>query len=91
MQSANAGLYRKSNHIMRRLAHVHDHRMNYCDHCPVKGENCRGLDVRRFCELMDANHPAYNPEYLKVLVVPYEVPKEQPPMKSGCCGGNAYG
>jgi hypothetical protein len=40
-----------------------------CIHCPTP-ENlpCAGLDVRRFCELIDPSRPQYNARYREVIV-----------------------
>jgi len=40
-----------------------------CPHCPVPaGLVCRGLDVPRFCELVDPEHLAHDPRYIRILV-----------------------
>ena len=40
-----------------------------CIRCPTS-ENlrCAGLDVRRYCELIDPSFPQYDPGYLQVIV-----------------------
>jgi hypothetical protein len=40
-----------------------------CPHCPTpKDELCRGEQIQRFCQLVDPEHPDYNPEYKRILV-----------------------
>jgi hypothetical protein len=40
-----------------------------CAHCPIpEGLICRGEDVRRLCEIVDPEHAAYNPGYIRVLM-----------------------
>jgi hypothetical protein len=40
-----------------------------CIHCPTpENVRCAGLDVRRFCELIDPSCAQYEPGYLKVIV-----------------------
>ena len=42
--------------------------MNVCSHCPISPDmHCPGLDVYRFCELIDPNHEVYAPAYVRVL------------------------
>jgi len=42
--------------------------MNRCVRCPIPAELiCHGIDVRRFCELLNPNEPAYDPGYAEVL------------------------
>ena len=39
-----------------------------CAHCPVEpGLPCKGIEVRRLCELTDPNHAAYNASYRSLL------------------------
>ena len=39
-----------------------------CAHCPVApGRHCQGTRVRRFCELTDPAHVAFNPQYRSLL------------------------
>jgi len=39
-----------------------------CHHCPVNPAlACPGSDVRRFCELIDPGHAAYDPGYIRTL------------------------
>ena len=40
-----------------------------CIHCPTpENVRCAGLDVRRFCELIDPSCPQYDSRYLDVIV-----------------------
>jgi hypothetical protein len=40
-----------------------------CIHCSTpENLRCAGLDVRRFCELIDPSCPQYDPRYLEVIV-----------------------
>jgi hypothetical protein len=40
-----------------------------CIYCPTpEGLHCAGLDVRRFCELIDPSCPRYNAGYRDVIV-----------------------
>jgi hypothetical protein len=40
-----------------------------CIHCPTpENLHCAGLDVRRFCELIDPSCLRYDPGYLAVIV-----------------------
>jgi hypothetical protein len=39
-----------------------------CESCPCDpGVACRGLQLRRFCELMDPGHPDHEPKYAGVI------------------------
>lgn len=39
-----------------------------CIHCPTSEKiRCAGLDVRRFCELIDPTCPDFDPGYLSVI------------------------
>jgi hypothetical protein len=39
-----------------------------CAHCPVdRASPCAGLEVRRFCELIDPAYAAFNPNYCSLL------------------------
>jgi hypothetical protein len=43
--------------------------MEHCAYCPIgNGVECRGLAVRRYCELIDPAHPAFNPRYREIIV-----------------------
>jgi hypothetical protein len=40
-----------------------------CAHCPVEsGLPCKGLQVRRLCELSNPDHADFNPSYRSLLV-----------------------
>jgi hypothetical protein len=40
-----------------------------CIHCPTpENLHCAGLDVRRFCELIDPSCPEFDSRYLDVIV-----------------------
>jgi hypothetical protein len=40
-----------------------------CIHCPTpENLRCAGLDVRRFCELIDPSCPQYDPRYREAIV-----------------------
>ena len=40
-----------------------------CIRCPTpENVRCAGLDVRRYCELIDPSCPQYDPGYLQVIV-----------------------
>jgi hypothetical protein len=40
-----------------------------CIHCPTpENLRCAGLDVRRFCELIDPSCPQYDSRYLDLIV-----------------------
>jgi hypothetical protein len=40
-----------------------------CIHCPAPERvRCAGLDVRRYCELIDPSCPQYDSGYLEVIV-----------------------
>src|SRR3954454_9779473 len=42
--------------------------MSRCALCPIEpGMVCLGRTIRRFCELIDPAHAAYNPDYLSLL------------------------
>ena len=48
-----------------------------CDHCPLGGRACQGLEIPRLCDLVDPSHPNYTPSYLAVLApdrIEYEPP-----------------
>jgi hypothetical protein len=39
-----------------------------CTHCPIPAAlACQGEEVRRFCELIDPGHAAYDPGYIPSL------------------------
>jgi hypothetical protein len=39
-----------------------------CRHCPIPAATtCQGEDVRRFCELIDPGHAAYDAGYINTL------------------------
>lgn len=67
-----------------------------CPHCPAPvDELCRGEAVPRFCQLVDATHPDYQPAYKRILVRDdYEiipgVDVEVPKATGGCCDGSPY-
>ena len=51
-----------------------------CIHCPTpENLRCAGLDVRRFCELIDPSCPQYDAGYLDVIV------SEVAPGRGGYC------
>ena len=69
-----------------------------CPNCPVDGDYCRGLEVRRFCELLDPSNPAHRPTYRGVVLYhtalhsgqepPQSDPTRPATLASGpCCGG----
>jgi hypothetical protein len=40
-----------------------------CNRCPTSPDiRCRGLDVHRFCELIDPSRDRYDPRYRDVIV-----------------------
>ncbi len=40
-----------------------------CIHCPTpESIRCGGLDVRRFCELIDPSYPQYDSRYREVVI-----------------------
>ncbi len=54
-----------------------------CPNCPTApGLHCAGTDVPRLCELVDPDHPAYNPAYLPLLTPGALVPGDDPRSKS---------
>jgi len=51
-----------------------------CLVCPIPEDlTCRGTAVRRFCELVDPGHPAYQPGYIQVLRQYAGRPLDEPP------------
>jgi hypothetical protein len=70
-----------------------------CTRCPTPDAiACRGVDVRRFCELLDPACPQFNPGYVDVIMrESYRASQDMPPPPShatgrgspgACCGGN---
>jgi hypothetical protein len=70
-----------------------------CARCPVGGlARCAGLNVRRYCELLDPAHKRHDARYSFVVVSESEriagVPPPEPAPAGAalepCCGGVAY-
>jgi hypothetical protein len=70
-----------------------------CARCPTPDAiACRGIDVRRFCDLIDPACPQYDPGYIHVILrESYRAPLDMPPPRvdatdriplGKCCGGN---
>jgi len=54
-----------------------------CPRCPVPpAVRCRGLDVRRFCELIDPSCPQFDPGYLDVILSESYRTDAEPPRPS---------
>lgn len=58
-----------------------------CERCPLASK-CRGEEIPRLCELIDPDHPDYEPAYIDALEPtppdPHEA-DESPPDGPGCC------
>ncbi len=62
-----------------------------CNRCPVAGEFCQGLHVRRFCELIDPSCPQYDARYRQLIIQETKRARDAGLVvtvrSGGCCGG----